>query len=455
MKIALLSNVTVEVLAGLLRKEHRVWTPSGFGAWMETALEPPPELVAFAPELVCLLIDRRFGAFDAAVQDVGAAVERLKARFLKAAVIAPDVSRLAADLGEAFYDAKMWALGQMPFSLKGLRELAKMFSRKKVLAVDLDNTLWKGVIGEDGVAGIVPYAPFQERLLELKRRGILLVALSKNNPADVEPVWSDARMALKASDWVVQAIGWNAKPDSLAKVAAELNLGPDSFVFVDDNPVERAEMRAARPDVTVADFPPQLDVFFPFGATTAEDADKTEMYHAEACRRDFAACADSVEEYLKGLEIRTETYPAVPADVPRLAQLSQKSNQFNVCTNRYAEDEMAALLADPSRLVLSVRSRDRFGDLGLVSFVHVRFEGAAAGIVDWVMSCRAMNRRIELTVFETLKDELAGRGVSTLEARWVRTAKNAPVADLFDRLGFARTRETDSARDYRLDVLQG
>ena len=268
MKIALLSNVTVEVLAGLLRKEHRVWTPSGFGAWMETALEPPPELVAFAPELVCLLIDRRFGAFDAVVQDVGAAVERLKARFPKAAVIVPDVARLAADLGEAFYDAKMWALGRMPFSLKGLRELAKVFSRKKVLAVDLDNTLWKGVIGEDGVAGIVPYVPFQEKLLELKRRGILLVALSKNNPADVEPAWADARMALKASDWVVQAIGWNAKPDSLAKVAAELNLGTDSFVFVDDNPVERAEMRAARPDVTVADFPPQLDVFFPFGATT-------------------------------------------------------------------------------------------------------------------------------------------------------------------------------------------
>ena len=451
MRIVLLSNVTVEVLAGLLRKEHRVWTPSGFGAWMEAALEPPQDMLAFGPELICLLIDRRFGAFDAKVQDVATACARLRERFPKSAVIAPDVERLAADLGDGFYDEKMWKLGKMPFSIRGLRELAKVFSRKKVLAVDLDNTLWKGVVGEDGVAGIVPDAEFQNRLLALKRRGILLVALSKNSPEDVEPVWSDARMVLKKSDFVAQRIDWDEKADNLTRVAAELNLGTEAFVFVDDNPAERAGMRARRPEVAVADFPPQLDVFFPPFELQAEDVRKTEMYQAEAKRRDLAAGL-SVEDYLKELQIKTDIHLARTAEVPRIAQLSQKSNQFNVCTNRYAEEEAAGLLSDPTRMVLTVHASDRFGDQGLISFVHVVITEGEAEVVDWVMSCRAMNRRIEFTVFDELKKTLTSRGIGTLRAHWTKTAKNAPVADLFDKLGFARVETHDDVRRYRMNL---
>ena len=298
MRIALLSNVTVEVLAGMLGKEHAVWTPSGFGAWMETALEPPAELVAFAPEMICLLIDRRYGAFDDAVQDVGLACRRLRERFPAAAVIAPDLERLAVDGGAGFYDEKMWKLGKMPFSISALRELKKLFVRRKAVAVDLDNTLWKGIVGEDGVEGIVPDAAFQRQLKELKECGIVLVALSKNNPEDVEPVWSDPRMVLEKSDFVALEVNWNDKAENLVRVAKELNLGTDAFVFVDDRPVERARMRAACPDALVADFPPQLDVFFPFAATTAEDARRTAMYQAESRRREFAANL-SVEDYRK------------------------------------------------------------------------------------------------------------------------------------------------------------
>ena len=451
MRIALLSNVTVEVLAGLLRKEHRVWTPSGFGVWMEAALDPSQDMLAFGPELICLLIDRRFGAFDAKVQDVATACARLRERFPKSAVIAPDVERLAADLGDGFYDEKMWKLGKMPFSIRGLRELAKVFPRKKVLAVDLDNTLWKGVIGEDGVAGIVPDAEFQNRLLALKRRGILLVALSKNSPEDVEPIWSDARMVLKEADFVAQRIDWDEKADNLAHVAAELNLGTEAFVFVDDNPAERAGMRARRPEVAVADFPPQLDVFFPPFELQAEDVRKTEMYQAEAKRRNLAAGL-SVEDYLKELQIKTDIHPARTAEVPRIAQLSQKSNQFNVCTNRYAEEEAAGLLSDPPRMVLTVHASDRFGDQGLISFVHVVITEGEAEIVDWVMSCRAMNRRIEFAVFDELKKTLTSRGIGTLRAHWKKTAKNAPVADLFDKLGFARVETRDDLRRYWMNL---
>ena len=454
MKIVLLSNVTVEVLAGLLRKEHQVWMPSGFGAWMEAALDPPQDMQAFGPELICLLIDRRFGAFDAKVHDVATACARLRERFPKSVVIAPDVERLAADLGDGFYDEKMWKLGKMPFSIKGLRELAKVFSRKKAVAVDLDNTLWKGVVGEDGIAGIVPNAEFQDELLALKRRGILLVALSKNNPEDVGPVWADERMVLKESDFVAQGIDWSEKADNLERVAAELNLGTDAFVFVDDNPAERAGMRARRPEVAVADFPPQLDVFFPPFELIAEDVRKTEMYQAEAKRRDLAAGL-SVEDYLKELQIRTDIHLAAAAEVPRIAQLSQKSNQFNACTNRYAEEDVAGFLSDPNRMVLTVHASDRFGDQGLISFVHIKISEKEAEIVDWVMSCRAMNRRIEFTVFDELKRLLASRDVRAFNARWTKTVKNVPVADLFDKLGFECVETRDDERRYRMNLNGG
>jgi len=361
---------------------------------------------------------------------------------------------MAVDLGEAFYDEKMWKLGKMPFSLRGLRELQKLFSIKKVVAVDLDNTLWKGVVGEDGVGGVDPDIGLQKSLLDLRRRGILLVALSKNNSEDVAPVWDDRRMLLSRYDFAAAAVDWNDKPDNLRRIAAELNLGTDSFVFVDDSPAERAQMRAALPDVAVADFPPQLEAFFPFAGMTPEDGDKTERYHAEACRRDFAACTDSVEEYLKGLEIRVDVHLARDEEVPRLAQLSQKANQFNVCTNRYSEGDVARLLADSGRLLMSACARDRFGDYGLIALVHVAVAGdGTAEIVDWMMSCRAMNRRIEFSVEEAVERQLALRGVKRLKAAWRQTAKNAPVRELYDRFGFAMESASSGVRLYAKTVV--
>ena len=447
MKVALLSNVTVEILAGMLKGEHDVWTPSGYGAWMETALEPPAEMVAFDPALVCLLIDRRFGAFDASVQNLQTAMARLQTRFPRTAVVAPDLERLAADLGEGFYDEKMWKLGKMPFSLRGLRELAKLFTPKKVLAVDLDNTLWEGVVGEDGVGGVTPDVAFQRQVRELKERGVLLVALSKNNAEDVEPMWDDPRMVLRKDDFVRLCINWDAKADNLAKVAAELNLGVDSFVFVDDRAAERLRMRAALPAVAVADFPPQLDVFFPRLALTDEDRRKTEMYRAEARRRELAA-GMSVDDYLAELGIWAKVRPIHEDEISRVAQLSQKTNQFNVCTNRYAEAEIAAMAADADRLFVTVRSGDRFGDNGLVAFVQATIRGDEAEIVDWVMSCRVMGRRLEFAVEDEVERLLAERGVRRLTASWRKTAKNAPVADLFDRFGFSSVRTTATEKSY-------
>ena len=243
MKIAVLSNVTVEVLAGMLREGHSVWTPPGFGAWAEAALDPPADFVAFEPDLIAILLDARHAPRpDAAL--VESARAALSEAFPSVPVIVPDLSALLSDLGDAAYDERMWILAKMPWSIDALAEIRKLLvPPKKVLALDLDDTLWKGVVSEVGVEGIEPDAALQREALALKERGVLLVALSKNDAEDVAPVWDDARMALRSDDFAAMRIDWNGKSENLADVARELNVGTDSFVFVDDNAGNRAEAK--------------------------------------------------------------------------------------------------------------------------------------------------------------------------------------------------------------------
>ena len=434
MRLALISNVTIEVLAGMLKKEHSVWLPPGFGGWMETALNPSEDLIAFKPEVIYLLLDSHFCELHG---DVVVARGALTEHFPDAAVCILDVARFSADWGGSFYDEKMWKLGKMPWSMKGLRELKKVFSLKKVLAVDLDNTVWNGVAGEDGPSGVRINEDLHREMLALKDRGALLAVLSKNNPDEVNWFFE------KDDPFVAKGINWEPKSDNLIRMAKELNLGTDSFVFVDDNPAERAEMRARCPEVFVADFPPQLEAFFPKRELTTEDLKKTEQYQAESRRKRFAAGL-SVEDYLKGLEIRTEIHPITQDEIPRVAQLSQKTNQFNVCTNRYSEDDITRFAQDCRHVLLTLHAGDRFGDQGLVAFVHV----VGDEIVDWVMSCRVMNRRIEFTVQQELEKILVSRGVKILRATWKKTLKNAPVKDLFEKFNFNLVKETEEMKRY-------
>ena len=452
MRIALLSNVTVEILAGMLKKEHSVWVPTGFGAWLATALNPPDDLRTFDPEIIYLLIDGHFAADLATEAERKSAVVTLQAAFPKVPVVVPDIARLANDMGDGFYDERMWKLGAMPWSMKGLRELKKLFGIKKVLALDLDNTLWKGVIGEDGVAGVEPDVALQTDIKCLKDRGVVLTIVSKNNPDDVERIWSDPRMVLKREDFVAITLNWKDKSTNLMDQARELNVGVDSFVFVDDNPAERAQMRAVCPAVAVADFPPQLSVYFPPRELTAEDLQKTAQYQAEVSRKNFAVGL-SLEDYLQGLQIWVEVHEMREAEMSRVAQLSQKTNQFNVLTNRYSESDVLAFAADRNRTILTVHAGDRFGEQGLVAFVQLKFGSAqSAEIVDWVMSCRAMNRTIEYAVQEQVEAFCMRQNVMLLKASWKRTAKNAPVADLFDKFGFAVLSDGADSRAYALEM---
>ena len=317
---------------------------------------------------------------------------------------------------------------------------------KKVVAVDLDNTLWDGVIGEDGLAGIRTKPAFERKLKELKDRGVLLVALSKNNLEDGLKGLGCLEI-LKTDDFIACRINWDCKAENLVSVAEELNLGVDAFVFVDDNPAERLEMQAKIPEVTVAAFPPNLDAYFPPREITDEDRHKTEEYRAEAERRKcLSGMRDEMrevrEEVFRELGVEVEIHPLLDDEVVRVAQLSQKANQFNVCTNRYSEDEVRTLAKEG--LVVTAHAKDKFGDQGLVAYVVVR----DAEILDWVMSCRTMGRGIEERVEAEVERLIAARGVAQLGARWRASGRNAPVKELFERLGFKLVGATVGEKRY-------
>lgn len=309
-------------------------------------------------------------------------------------------------------------------------------SPKKVIATDLDGTLWKGVVGEDGPEAIVPNEAYVARLRAMKDRGVLLVALSKNNQEDA--LAGIARCAngetgLSIDDFVAVRLNWESKAENLLAVARELNLGVDAFVFVDDNPVERMEMQARLPAVTVFEVPPvALESYFPTGVITEEDRHKTEEYKAEALRRDF----------LGDLEVWTDTHLLELSEIPRVSQLSQKANQFNVCTHRYTEDDIRAF--DSTVRVFTVHAGDRFGDQGLVAYVIV----CGSEVRDFVMSCRVAGRGIEERAWGAVERALLAAGLTKLTAVWQKTAKNVPVKDLFDRLGFKLVSETEERKEY-------
>ena len=313
-------------------------------------------------------------------------------------------------------------------------------SPKKVVAVDLDGTLWDGVAGEDGPEAVRPNTVLQAKLKELKRRGVLLVALSKNN-------FEDVRGLVEAfGDFVAWRIDWRSKGENLVDVAAELNLGVDSFVFVDDNPAERIEMKARLPNVAVAEFPPNLDAYFPSGTVTEEDRHKTEEYRAEAKRREWTESVRDIDglDMWKELGAWVDVHDMLADEAPRVAQLSQRANQFSVCTNRYGEDEVRGWIGGVGRTFVA-RAGDKFGEQGLVVFVRLLPVEGGFEIIDWTMSCRVAGRGLEGRVWAKVAARL---GACRVLATWRRTAKNAPVVDLFERLGFAVVSETEGEKRY-------
>ncbi len=333
-------------------------------------------------------------------------------------------------------------------SVTSLWEFYRRFhglSPKKVVAVDLDNTLWEGIVGEDGPDAIRPNVPFLTTLKALKDRGVLLVALSKNNEED----GLAGLECLAKDDFVSWRINWNEKASNLCDLATELNLGTDAFVFVDDNPAERLRMKTLVPDVAVAAFPPNLAAYFPEGEVTDEDRRKTEAYKAEAQRKKVAQELPNLSPdlFAAALGVWVKVDVITEDETARVAQLSQKANQFNACTSRFSERDIRRLSKEGQ--IITCHAGDIFGDQGLVAFAVIRLDGAhEASLVEWVMSCRVTGRGIEERFEEELERILMKQGVREVTATWKASGKNAPVRDLFDRLGFKRITETEEERRY-------
>jgi FkbH-like protein len=343
---------------------------------------------------------------------------------------------------------------------------------KKVLVCDLDNTLWGGVIGEDGLTGIAlgpgspageAYLAVQDYLLELKRRGVLLAVCSKNNPDDARlPFTEHPDTRLRLTDFAAFFANWTDKAENLRAIAAQLNVGLDSLVFLDDNPVERAWVRSQLPDVTVVElgatpfgYVRDLDRgrYFQTVGLSDEDRGRSEMYRQGAEREALRTSYGSLDEFLAQLEMRRTTVAITPANIGRVTQLINKTNQFNLTTRRYTESQVSALAGDPAGWARAFHLADRFGDSGLIGvLLCVPSEPGAWEIDTWLMSCRVLGRRMEHYMFDQLCDAARAAGIARIVGVYRPTAKNTQVADLFPRLGFERTDEAPDATRYERAV---
>jgi FkbH-like protein len=293
------------------------------------------------------------------------------------------------------------------------------------------------------------YKAFQEYLLKLKQRGVLLAVCSKNEEANARaPFLQRSEMVLKLDDFVAFKANWSPKPDNLREIAAELNIGLDSLVFVDDNQAEREYVRQRLPEVSVvelsedpSDYPQLLDDAGLFEITTfsTEDHQRTRQYQENVKREAVRETATDYDTYLRSLVQKAVIRPFVEADLDRITQLVNKSNQFNLTTVRLSRTQVEELMLDSEVLTATVRLTDRFGDNGLIGVLFARRESDALRIDEWLMSCRVLKRGVEQLLCNYLVEQARLRGVKVLLGRYVPTAKNGLVRDHYKSLGFHQT----------------
>lgn len=377
-----------------------------------------------------------------------------------------DLDALQTALGRStFADPKLYYVAKMPISLAALPAAAKLVvdvvrslqgAVKKCLVLDLDNTLWGGVIGDDGLSGIQigelgtghAFSDFQKWLKELKNRGILLTVCSKNNEDTAkEPFEKHPEMVLRLEDFSMFVANWEDKARNIRTIQQALNIGMDSMVFLDDNPFERELVRTMIPEITVPELPEDPALYlqylrgldlFETASYSREDAGRTEQYREKAQRAAFEAAFQSYDDYLEALQMRASTAAFDPFHYPRIAQLTQRSNQFNLRTVRYTEAEIEALAQDDSRIGLYFTLKDKFGDHGLISVVVLEKQPEdTLFISEWLMSCRVLKRGMEEFIVDKILSVAAQQGFRRVVGEYIPTPKNAMVKDLYEQLGFA------------------
>lgn len=391
-----------------------------------------------------------------------------------------DLDALAAYYGRVnALSPEMTAMARIPFSEGFLSLLAqKIVSHLKVkaglirkcLVLDCDNTLWGGIIGEDGIDGIAlgpdwpgrEFVDFQNAVLELYRQGVILAINSKNNEPEVLRVLRDhPHCLLREEHFAAVCVNWLPKPENMKAIARQLNIGLDTLVFADDSPVERELMRQTLPQVAVIDLPQNPALFaralrqtglFVTASLTEEDKQRGRMYAARRQRTELEKTAPSLTDFLASLEMVCTIRPAQPQDVKRIAQMTQRTNQFNLTTRRYSEDDIRRLLDNPDMSIFVLGLRDKFGDNGTVGLAIVEQQAEQWRMDTFLMSCRVIGRQAEEALLDYICRRAIEVGAVQINAEFIPTAKNAPAADFWDRMQLSRVGQSGDAILYRLDL---
>jgi len=535
MKFALLSNINLEYIIRKFTKNQNIecYSPNGYGVWQQIIMDPNSVIYENSIDSIFLILDaqeltRGCDSFEekakelnsimhsivTAINEIGSKkkffISNLHYKYSEIKSLKHQnqnkkleylwfseleklnnehdnvymfhLDEMILRLGsEEFYSDKLWYLGGAKYSIKAQNIISNTIEllmkalnkkRKKCLVLDLDNTLWGGVIGEDGLEGIelsefkegARYKDFQKRIKELKEMGILLAICSKNNYEDaMEAINKHEHMVLKEEDFVCTKINWEPKTRNIKEIASELNIGIDSLVFIDDNPVERDAVRENVPEVCVPEFPKDTskleafahdiyEIYFFTLDNTIEDKNKTKMYKDNVRRNTERAAATDLESFFKGLKTKILIREVLPEDIKRATELTQKTNQFNLTTKRYTDKEILNLASSKNTKIYIASVSDKYGDNGKVSLAIVNLVGEEAVIDSFIMSCRVMGRYIEDQIIDYIENDLKEHGVKTIKALYKPTKKNKPVLGFYDRLGYKKINETNGEKEYKLDL---
>jgi FkbH-like protein len=333
---------------------------------------------------------------------------------------------------------------------------------KKAFALDLDNTLWGGIVGDDGAENLQvgqetsigqAYSEFQSYLKEHKQIGIILNIVSKNEPENAMAGLNRPDMTLTPDDFIMIKANWEPKSQNIADITHTLSLGADSFVFADDNPAEREIVRQHLPGTAVPDIGDRPEYYiraidrmgyFEVTSVSADDAERNRMYKQNAERSRAETSFSDYGDYLRSLEMKAVIRGFVPMYISRIAQLTNKSNQFNLTTRRYTQEDITAFAEDGNYITLYGKLTDKFGDNGVVSVVIAKQNGSCADITLWLMSCRVLKRNMEHAMLDELVRLSEERGISVLKGYYFPTAKNAMVKDFYKTMGFEKLSEDEN-----------
>ena len=366
------------------------------------------------------------------------------------------------------YAMTLDAVPEFAFNLSNI--VKSIFGKnKKAIALDLDNTLWGGVVGDDGVDGIEigeetpngqAYREFQSYIKEFKNIGVMLTVCSKNDEENAIAGLNHPDCLLKPDDFTVIKANWENKDRNIVNTAGEMNIFPDAFVFLDDNPAERAIVSSQVGGVAVPEMEGvenyiktvDRNGFFEVTGFSEDDLKRNEMYMQNAKRMQAQNSFENYEEYLLSLEMKGEIGDFKPMYLGRITQLTNKSNQFNLTTKRYTQSEMEQTACDESCIRLCGRLEDKFGDNGIVSVVIGRQNGEVVDIELWLMSCRVLKRDMEFAMLDRLCEEAVKRGAKKLRGYYYKTAKNKMVSSLYETFGFTKISQNDEDTVWELSL---